>query len=121
MDAGNNDGPLQVIYDVQLSVNIRRQQIFRQRSEAGLGLVASLISLMSDEKSTIARFLLERMVRRLLDRIYSGKDLSDAPDHLAWLAFPALPQQQQKTWASFAIQTLVRIIHFYKTIFFVSR
>jgi len=46
------------------------------------------------------------MLRRLLDRIYSGKVL-DAPINLAWLSFPALPQHQQKTWATFAIQTLV--------------
>ena len=73
--------------------------------------MAALISLMSDEKSTIARFLLDRMVRRLLDLIYSGKDLNEAPNNLTWLSFPALPQQQQKTWATFAIQTLVGIIN----------
>jgi len=83
------------------------EQHCRQKSDAGLGVMAALISLMSNEKSTIARFLLERMLRRLLDRIYSEKDLNGAPINLAWLSFPALPQHQQKTWATFAIQTLV--------------
>ena len=73
--------------------------------------MAAFISLMTDEKSTIARFLLDRMLRRLLDWIYNGKDLNDAPNNLAWLSFPALPQQQQKAWATFAIQTLVGIIN----------
>ena len=72
--------------------------------------MAALISLMLNEKSTIAKFLLERMLRRLLDRIYSRKDLDGAPINLAWLSFPDLPQHQQKTWATFAIQTLVRFI-----------
>ena len=82
--------------------------MFRLRSEAGLGLVAALISLLSDDKSTIARFLLERILRRLLDRIYTEQDFDDS---LAWLSFPQLPQQQRKTWARFAILTLVRVIN----------
>jgi len=79
----------------------------RIRSEAGLGVMAALISLLSDEKSTMARFLLERMLRRVLDRIYGGKELNNDASSYSWLSFPSLPYRQQKTWATFSLQTLV--------------
>ena len=69
-----------------------------------------LVSLLPDKKFTMARFLLERMLRRLLDRIYSGEMERELQD-VSWLSFQSLPNHQRKTWANFSIVTLVSIIN----------
>ena len=67
-----------------------------------------LVSLLPDKKFTMARFLLERMLRRLLDRIYSGEMELHG---VSWLSFQSLPNHQRKTWANLSIVTLVSFIN----------
>ena len=84
--------------------------MFRLNSEAGVGLVAALISLLSRGKLNVSRMLLDRLLRRLLDHIYNSKEKEDVKEQSwSWITFHSLPHSQRKVWAKFAIRILVRI------------
>ena len=82
--------------------------MFRLNSEAGVGLVAALISLHSRGKLTVSRMLLDRLLRRLLDHIYSREEKEDVKEqYWSWISVYSLPHSQRKVWAKFAIRILV--------------
>ena len=83
---------------------------FRLNSEAGVGLVAALISLLYRGKLNVSRMLLDRLLRRLLDHIYNSEEKEDVKEQsLSWISFHSIPHSQRKVWAKFGIRILVRI------------
>ena len=84
--------------------------LFRMNSKAGVGLVAALISLLYRGKLNVSRMLLDRLLRRLLDHIYSSEEKEDVKEQSwSWISFHSVPHSQRKVWAKFAIRILVRI------------
>ena len=100
---------MQVIQAVEVEIDLSGI-FFRLNSEAGVGLVAALISLLYRGKLNVSRMLLDRLLRRLLDHIYNSEEKEDVKEQSwSWISFHSLPHSQRKVWAKFAIRILVRI------------
>ena len=100
---------MQVMQAVEVGIDLSGI-FFRLNSEAGVGLVAALISLLYRGKLNVSRMLLDRLLRRLLDHIYSSEEKEDVKEQSwSWISFHSVPHSQRKVWAKFAIRILVRI------------
>jgi len=94
--------------DVRRSYLDSLEQQCRLISEAGVGLVAALVSLLYRGKHNVSRMLLDRLLRRLLDHIYNSEEKEDVKEQSwSWISFHSLPHSQRKVWAKFAIRILV--------------
>ena len=97
---------MQVIQAVEVEIDLSGI-FFRLNSEAGVGLVAALISLLYRGKLNVSRMLLDRLLRRLLDHIYNSEKEDVKEQSWSWISFHSLPHSQRKVWAKFAIRILV--------------
>ena len=101
---------MQVVQAMEVEIDLSGI-FFRLISEAGVGLVAALVSLLYRGKHNVSRMLLDRLLRRLLDHIYNSEEKVDVKEQSwSWISFHSLPHSQRKVWAKFAIRILVSML-----------